>query len=73
MFRALLIRSVLAALASAAYAEPILPEEAKSRIGETLTVRGLVERVAFLKGNAFLDIDAEPEIEVIADVRGLET
>ena len=37
-------------------AAPILPEETKDHIGETASVRGLVEQVSFSqKGNAFLN------------------
>ena len=37
-------------------AAPIFPEEAKDHIGESASVRGLVEQVSFSKkGNAFLN------------------
>ena len=34
---------------------PILPQEAKAHVGKLVSIRGLVEEVAFHKGNAFLN------------------
>ena len=46
MIRILFIIPVLAALAFATHAAPLLPEETKDHVGETVAVRGLLEQVS---------------------------